>query len=169
MVSPLRPIKPTEPQDQTADIKDASTQKNSSNILGQLNLEITLTKRLPSWAQISHLAKVTTKSSEVVNVNERTLTDDAFQPKLYTVRIEKGNFQAPCYLESTDWRYAYRLIFDKSPYPSRSQWTEPERGPDDSQFWDHIEFVGRSTPGLEKQGRAMNGPALEGWGSCIVS
>jgi hypothetical protein len=106
-------------------------------------------------------------------LNELGLTDDAFRPKSYTIRIEKGNFTEPCHVgyssSYTPPRFALRLLFDKSPYPPRSEWRKPEGGPDSGQFWDHIEFVGRISPELEKQGRAMNDLPLAGWHSCAVS
>ncbi|KAI1213100.1 uncharacterized protein F4807DRAFT_457185 [Annulohypoxylon truncatum] len=131
-------------------------------LLGQLDLEITLTKRLPKLAETSVLAQGT-------GINERSLTDDAFQPRLFTVRIEKGNFVVPASTVSSDWRYELRLLFDKSPYPPRSQWKNPEHGPDDSQFWDIVEFVSRHVPDLEKQGKPMNLTSSEGWNGCVVS
>jgi hypothetical protein len=101
------------------------------------------------------------------------LTDDAFQPKSYSIRIEKGNFTEPSFVGSESPsrpRYALRLLFDKSPYPPREEWREPEGGPDSGKFWGHKEFVGRDAPELEKLGRATNDPApAGGWNSCAVS
>jgi hypothetical protein len=100
-------------------------------------------------------------------------TDDAFRPKSYSVRIEKGNFIEPCYIGSSGPpeatavslyrpRYALRLVFDKLPYPHDvSGGSRREAG---GQFWDHKEFVGRSSPELKTRGRAMNDLALAGWG-----
>ncbi|KAF3066461.1 hypothetical protein GL218_09007 [Daldinia childiae] len=133
--------------------------------LGQLNLEITLTKRLPETVKHSILSKSTM-------VNEKSLTDEAFYPKLYTVRIEKGNFVEPCYIgypSSDKPRFALRLLFDKSPYPPRSGWKRPEEGPDGGQFWDHVEFVGRISPELVKKGAVMNNISTGWWGGCVVS
>lgn len=126
--------------------------------MGQLDLEITLLKRVPQEAQAWPL---------VFN----DLEDTAFRPKSYSVSIEKGHFVRPCAVgtESPE-RYALRLLFDKSPYPPREEWTRPEGGPDSAQFWRVTEFVGREAPELEKLGRAMNDPAPpSGWDSCKVS
>ncbi|KAI1409889.1 hypothetical protein F5Y13DRAFT_169166 [Hypoxylon sp. FL1857] len=140
--------------------------RTSPQLLGELNLEITLTKQLPQWVQSSILSRSTL-------VNEYSLTDEAFRPKSYTIRIEKGNFMVPCcvgYVSSSKTpRYGLRMLFDKSPYPPRSQWREPEQGPDDCQFWDHIEFVSRPAPDLERQGQAMNDTYPRGWSECVVS
>lgn len=135
------------------------------HFMGQLNLEITLTKRLapglPSW-----LAK---------GVNDYRLFDDAFRTKRFTARIERGNFKEPSWAgfgdeyESLMPRYALRLLFDKSPYPPRDEWKKPEEGPDGNDFWDHVEFVGRSSPELKKEERAMNDVNAAGWARCVMS
>ncbi|KAH0556557.1 hypothetical protein GP486_005584 [Trichoglossum hirsutum] len=143
----------------------SATQNKGPHLLGQLNLEITLAKRLPRRVQNSDLSKSTM-------INELSLTDDAFRPKSYTVGIEKGNFIEPCYVgysSSGRPRFALRLVFNESPYPPRPEWRNPERGVDEGQFWDHKEFVGRSSPELEKQGRAMNDLPPAGWNPCVVS
>jgi len=135
-------------------------------LLGQLNLAITLIKRLPRQLDSQPGAR------DYV-LNERGLTDEAFQLKKYTISIEKGNFIEPCYIGSSASkldrsRYELRLLFDRSPYPPRSEWIRPEGGPDSNQFWNIIEFVGRESSEL-KRGRAMNDNAGEGWSSCTVS
>jgi len=137
----VEPLDHVEPRGQIAEIASATWNK-SPHLLGQLNLEITLTNRLPRRAQTSNLSKSTI-------INELGLKDDAFRPKSYTIRIEKGNFIEPCHIGSSSShrpRFALRLVFDKSPYPPRSEWRRPEGGPDGGQFWDHKEFVGRSSP-----------------------
>ncbi|KAL9087744.1 MAG: hypothetical protein Q9165_006511 [Trypethelium subeluteriae] len=59
------------------------TQSKTPRLLGQLDLEITLTKRLPpKWA--------TSILSQSSLVNEHSLEDDAFRPKLFVVRIEQA-------------------------------------------------------------------------------
>jgi hypothetical protein len=105
-------------------------------------------------------------------VNEGSLTDDAFRPKSFNVRIEQGNFATPAGIgsefsrlyPSPDLRWAMRLIFDPSPYPPESEWKN-SRG---NHFWDFKEFVGRLSDELEKQGRAMNDPSTPG-NTCTVS
>ncbi|KAI0107991.1 hypothetical protein F4776DRAFT_644322 [Hypoxylon sp. NC0597] len=145
--------------------KSAIANKTGPQLLGKLTLEITLTKRLPQWVQSSNLSKSTM-------VNEYSLTGDAYRPKTFTVRMEKGNFMVPCFIGysgSDKPRFALRLLFDKSPYSPRSEWKEPERGADGGQFWDHVEFVGRPSRDLEMQGRAMNDISSRGWNECVVS
>ncbi|KAI9770644.1 MAG: hypothetical protein M1839_003093 [Geoglossum umbratile] len=160
----IEPLDRVESPGQIVEIASA-TRNKSPRLLGQLNLEITLAKRLPRRVQSSNLSKSTI-------INELGLIDDAFRPKSYTIRIEKGNFTEPCYIRFSSShrpRFALRLVFDESPYPPRSEWREPEGGPDGGQFWDHKEFVGRSSPELEKQGRAMNDLPPAGWNTCAVS
>ncbi|KAI1496189.1 hypothetical protein F5X99DRAFT_83935 [Biscogniauxia marginata] len=145
----------------------SATQNRSPQLLGQLDLEITLAKRLSQRVESFIMTKNTV-------INELSLTDDAFRPKSYTVRIEKGNFIEPCYIgcpssSSEKPRFALRLLFDKSPYPPRSEWRKPEGGPDGGRFWDHVEFVSRTSPDLAKQGRAMNDVSSGGWNGCVVS
>ncbi|KAI0551594.1 hypothetical protein F4679DRAFT_538470 [Xylaria curta] len=135
---------------------------NEPRLLGELELEITLTKRLPEWVPPQAL-------KDYAKLNENNLHDDAFEPKLFKVRMEKGHFMEPAYLSSRGaTRYSLRLMFDKSPYPVRSEWRQPEGGPDSNEFWNHKEFVGRKDPDLEKQGRAMNDTSPRRWDECIV-
>lgn len=150
---------------QITQIGTAAKSSKSFHLIGHLCLEITLAKRLPERVRNSLLSKSTM-------INELGLADDAFLPKLYTIRIEKGNFIEPsCVGFSDSWqsRFALRLIFDKSPYPPRSEWKKPEGGPDSGQFWDHVEFVGRTDPELKKRGRAMNDNSSAMWDTCLAS
>jgi hypothetical protein len=143
----------------------SATRRRSPQLLGQLNLEITLTKRLVQDLDPSIMRQNTI-------MNEHSLSDDAFRAKSFTVRIEKGNFTEPSWVGfkgSYRPRYALRLLFDKSPYPPREEWKKPEGGPESNHFWDHVEFVGRRSPELDKKGIAMNDADPAGWGSCVVS
>ena len=136
-------------QDQTK--QDQTTQDHQSpHILGQLNLEITLTKRLPPFARKRH------EKNPLMNAG---LTDDAFQPKSFTVRIEQGNFSTPGRLllndrllketghvsTDIDSTWTKRLVFNKSPYPPESEWKEDWKEdwklPDGENYWDFKEFV----------------------------
>ncbi|KAI1098839.1 hypothetical protein F4804DRAFT_323625 [Jackrogersella minutella] len=163
-----RSIKPPRDPSQNVEISSrvaSAAQHRSPQLLGQLNLKITLSKRLPQRVQSSILSKSTI-------INELSLEDDAFQPKSFTVRIEKGNFIEPCYIgypNSDKPRFALRLLFDRSPYPPRSEWKMPEGGPDGGQFWDHIEFVSRPSPDLSKRGRAMNNVTTGEQNGCAVT
>ncbi|KAJ8121920.1 hypothetical protein O1611_g9976 [Lasiodiplodia mahajangana] len=148
----------------TTAIKHDSSQPER---LGQLDLEITLTRRLAGRAR--RWAEAHPSTAEQMNKN---LTGDAYQPKSYNVRIERGNFIQPCYAgyQNSDMeRYSLRLLFDKSPYPPRSEWRDPQGAPDEGKFWDLVEFVGRAAPDSAKRQRPMNDPSASSWNSCVIS
>lgn len=135
---------------------------NEPQLLGELELEITLSKQLPEWVPPQ-------AQKDYAKLNESRLHNAAFEPKVFKVRMERGHFMEPVYLSSRGaTRYSLRLLFDKSPYPVRSEWRQPEDGPDSNEFWNHIEFVSRKNPDLEKQGRAMNDTSPRRWDECIV-
>ncbi|TVY32468.1 hypothetical protein LSUB1_G008834 [Lachnellula subtilissima] len=140
------------------------THTKPPQLLGQLTLEITLVKQIPQHARAF--------LSQSTILNELGLTDAAFRPKSYTIRIEKGNFVEPCCIRGMSPsmpRFALLLLFDTSPYPPRVEWRAPEGGPDSNCFWEHRKFVGRDAPELRKSGRAMHDFLSEGWKSCVVS
>jgi hypothetical protein len=121
---------------QTIDITDNAPESRST--LAQFNIELTLTKR--------RIPKIGDADMQRYRINESLLTDGAFLPKMYTIKLEKGKF-----LTSFDARdpvkdspmFAVRLVFDKSPYPSREEWKEPVGAPDAMKFWEWTEFCGR--------------------------
>jgi hypothetical protein len=80
-------------------------------LLGQVNLNITLTKRLPPRA----------RSRKYSLANEACLIDDAFEPKSFKLRIEEGDFETRAGSQSK-LLYKKRLVFDPSPYPPISEW-----------------------------------------------
>jgi hypothetical protein len=151
-----------------AEIETTAQNNKGPQLLGQLRLEITLTKRLPQRVESSILSKSTI-------INERSLTDDAFRPKSFTVTLEKGNFIEPCYIgylsaSSDKPRFALQLLFDHSPYPPRCEWKKPEGGPDGGQFFHHKQFVSRLSPDLDKRAKPMNDTSAGGQsGGCVVS
>jgi hypothetical protein len=92
-------------------------------------------------------------------VNEGSLKDEAFLPKNFDIRIERGNFSIPGHLRSNlddgdryDWRYAMRLAFEPSPYPPEEEWEQTFGG----RSWEFREFVGRRDESLDGKGKAMN-------------
>lgn len=142
----------------------ASSWTRAPRLLGQLDIEMTLINQLPKCAEGTAL-------SSRPNLNVETLIDDAFQPKSYTIRIEEGNFIEPCgagYPNLEKQRFARRLLFDKSPYPPRSEWKNPDGGPDGGRFWEIKEFVAKESRDLRKQGRPMNDPSAAGWNRCGI-
>ena len=73
---------------------------------------------------------------EYTYLNEQLLTDAAFLPKKYTVRLEHGRFDDPSWtylVACKKWRpsifgrpykYALHLGFDKAPFPPLEEWNE---------------------------------------------
>ncbi|KZF20975.1 hypothetical protein L228DRAFT_248725 [Xylona heveae TC161] len=128
--------------------------KNTNILLCEFDLDLTLTKRrIPKMGIDLRRARI----------NEDVLKDEAFETKSYTVRLERGAFFS--YWDNLDTsrssyisRYELRLVFDKSPYPPRDEWKEPEGAVDALKFWEWKEFVARTLPEDE--------PAW--WRSCIV-
>lgn len=162
------------PFHRTESLDDALAGTQSSSIigskvpqtLGEVKLEINLLKGLPHHMRDSIPTKHTA-------INELGLTDDAFRPKLYSIRIEKGNFKTPSYIgyEEPFWpRCELRLLFDVSPYPPEHEWRDPSRGASDCPFWAHKEFVARELSDAAKKVGPMNEHfSRSSWNACIVS
>lgn len=77
--------------------------------------------------------------------NERTLKEAAFQPKMYTIRLEEGHFATPFHTianPSTQY-FLLRLLFEPSPYPPQEEWMRPQLCHNE---WEMKEFVGREDP-----------------------
>jgi len=147
----------------------AKNRAGQPQLLGRLDLEITLTKKLARRARAHPWAEMHPENAANMN---GFLADDACRPKSYAVRIERGNFIQPSYIGSQNLdiqRYSLRLLFDRSPYPPRSEWKDSQRGPDDGRFWEHVEFVGRAAPDSARRQIPMNDPSVSSWNSCAVS
>jgi hypothetical protein len=114
-------------------------------------------------------------------------TSSAFEPKHFKISIEQGVFRSPiraggevqallrangfehyprswdrCFIPEDEsptkrWHYAYRLVFDKSPYPPEEDWVQPAhprmRGSDPET---KVEFVTQLLPESEYDKPAMN-------------
>ncbi|PYH94040.1 hypothetical protein BO71DRAFT_399208 [Aspergillus ellipticus CBS 707.79] len=116
------------------------TKSQKPQVLSEFDIELTLTQRRISGCETKNY-----------RINEALLTESAFEPKTYRVRLEKGKFLTQfdsMYAVSTrdSMRFALRLVFDKSPYPLREQWKEPDGAPDALRFWDWTEFCAREVP-----------------------
>ncbi|KAI9651825.1 MAG: hypothetical protein M1829_002138 [Trizodia sp. TS-e1964] len=141
----------------------------SPQLLGHLNVEITLARRLPPGIPEKMRQHGT-------YLTEKVLRDAAFRPKPFCLRMEKGVFMEPGMVGVEGMgaaRYTLRLLFDKSPFPPREEWWKPNSGPDGGpdgiSFWEKREFVARRARELEGRGAAMNDPRAVGWSSCAVS
>lgn len=84
-------------------------------------------------------------------INEKRLTDAAFLPKNYTLKLEKGFFFAPWDAEDPIYmakgrKFEWRITFDHSPFPPEEQWRKARGGPGAFKFWDMKEFVRQRIP-----------------------
>lgn len=162
-----------------------------SGVLWEFKIEMTLTSRIhplykhgDQWGQSTQRAQAHQQqqqqppleagSGEPASVPCRwaPLAPAAFQPKQYSLRLEKGRFIEPFhkfqkkpyplfqpdpYGFAPD-RYAYRLLFDTSPYPPRDEWLV-EHAMEPSvvkaclnycRFWEYREFVWTFIPKSEQ-------------------
>jgi len=134
-------IKSSESLDTVVDLSSFNNLKDT--LISEFDIELTLTTRI-------HPILRKTRNDYTL-LNEQALTDAAFLPKNYTVRLEHGRFDDP----STPWinwnsppfwfrpdKYALRLLFDKSPFPPSEEWNEEVRGiAKQCHFWEIKEFV----------------------------
>jgi len=141
-------------------LQQVITSTNYSPFISQFTLEITLQKR-----RISSLQDARWDKSEL---NEKLLTDAAFLPKTYTLRLEQGRFRTPYELlndgkNTPDWApwFAFRLVFDVSPYPPRHEWkwADEKPVPDVYKFWEWKEFCNRELPKEAEE----TGVVIAGW------
>ncbi|OBT75804.1 hypothetical protein VF21_05581 [Pseudogymnoascus sp. 05NY08] len=148
---------------ETAETK--TTANGKPQLLGKLNLEITLnssvanslTEGVPNWP----------------SPNERYLSKAAFRTRFFTATIEKGNFIPDHWVGhegKIKQRWGLRLLFDKSPYPTREGLKSPDEDPISV---DHLEematFLARRLPDSETRGKAMNDDSFAGYrGSCSL-
>ncbi|KAI5925879.1 hypothetical protein F4810DRAFT_612154 [Camillea tinctor] len=112
-----------------AALSNESKHQDSPAVVAQFILDITLTKR-----------HITSRGPfDNYYINDERLTDEAFGTRQYHVNLEKGNFHSAFDMRMPsvpDWApvFAYRLVFDKSPYPLPSLWKEPDDAPDPEWF-----------------------------------
>ena len=115
----------------------------------QFEIEITLAKSgsMPIWK--SWMKKLKLSHHQI---NEALLVDEAFQPKRYTVKLEKGNFlcgldaMSPNKVDEFTQRFGLRLSFDKSPYPPQQEWKQTKRTPEAMKVWEWKEFYAWRLP-----------------------
>ncbi|ELR06919.1 hypothetical protein GMDG_02289 [Pseudogymnoascus destructans 20631-21] len=149
---------------ETAETK--TTANGKPQLLGKLNLEITLntsvanslTGWLPNWP----------------SPNEHYLSEAAFRTRSFTAAIEKGNFIPNLwvgYEGKFKQRWGLRLLFDKSPYPTREGLKSLDEVPISVDELDEmVTFLARRLPDSETRGKAMNDDSYAGFrGSCSVS
>lgn len=112
---------------------------NKTKVVIEFEIDTQITKRRPAQFRTSREIRRP--------LNEAHLKNEAFLPKRFTVKLEKGNFSSPSHLDKAlDWlpRFDLRLVFDKSPYPAQHEWNGLlTSSPDDIKMWEWKEFCGR--------------------------
>lgn len=108
-------------------IDDSRHSSKSVECLGYLSVEIELTHRLAQRDE--RFGKML---NEITPEHQNPFTDDAFRPKTYTIRLERGAFVLPFIVGSgqsvqNEPKYSLRLVFDQSPYPASREWKRPDR------------------------------------------
>lgn len=81
-------------------------------------------------------------------MNEYHLTDDAFLSKMYTIKLDNGDFlSSALYGYDSSWtpKFALRLSFDRSPYPPREERKKSEGMPDGARMWERTDFCSRQS------------------------
>lgn len=77
---------------------------------------------------------------------ESTLMEEAFEPKTFTVHLEKGVFPTPiCAKDPNSFpytrKYELQLVFDDSPFPPPELWMPEHRYSADSlMVWKWVRF-----------------------------
>lgn len=135
--------------DQAVDMSSIDNTRKDPRLLSQVDIELTLAKR--------RIPRLRNPEMQEWKMNESLLIDDAFLPKTYGIRLEEGNFLTPSDAMSPKEdkytpRFALRLAFDKSPYPPRHEWKEPEGAPDAMRMWEWKDFYGRQSAELKRHG-----------------
>lgn len=136
--------------------------------LWEFRIQITLTSRIhPSYKDGGHWGQDKLPPPQPGDESKwcrwAPLGPEAFRPKQYTVRLEKGRFIEPFhYFQKKPYplfqpnpygypptRYEYRLLFDKSPYPEPDEWQFEKSGEgsvgkaclNSCRLWEYREFV----------------------------
>ncbi|PYH88622.1 hypothetical protein BO71DRAFT_365034 [Aspergillus ellipticus CBS 707.79] len=122
-------------------IVDLDSKARRSEIISELNVEITLTARQPPGYNLAGHT-----------LNEALLTDQAFMPKSYNLKLEQGRFVTQFdtrnKVHSGD-QFALRLAFDPSPFPPGEEWKQPNSILDVMKFWEWTDFASRRLPDKE--------------------
>ncbi|RAK99014.1 uncharacterized protein BO80DRAFT_446846 [Aspergillus ibericus CBS 121593] len=120
----------------------------------EFEIEITYTTRRPSDFYES--------DSKLIKLNEVALTEHAFRAKTSKIRLEHGRFFTQWETQRTGipgWAhpYAWRLVFDSSPYLPREEWTMAwgEAVLDEQRFWERTELCAQGSQ-LPREGGLWN-------------
>ncbi|KAK4969920.1 hypothetical protein LTR66_011601 [Elasticomyces elasticus] len=154
---------PLPKSDQVIETAETKTTRNGKpQLLEKLSLEITLntsvanslTEGLPNWP----------------SPNEHYLSEAAFRTRSFTATIEKGDFIPDRWIGHEGeykQRWGLRLLFDKSPFPTREGLKSPDEVPISVADFDEMAtFLARRLPESETRGKAMNDISYTGFREC---
>lgn len=126
-----------------------------NSLVCHCEIEISLTNRYSSELtpfQEKRLVEVGINKGNAV-VNSFRLSDEAFTRRKFAIRIEQGEFITgeDKKLGLSTWaapNFAYRLIFDSSPYPPQNMWKEDTWGDPlgKLRLWEWNEFYAKREP-----------------------
>lgn len=83
---------------------------------------------------------------EWTKLHDTTLAPEAFHPKKYSIRLEKGTFPVKNNGYGYCHWYTLRLHMDPSPYPPFDEWTQ-KRPADIHKYWEWKDFHGEQIEG----------------------
>jgi hypothetical protein len=136
MIAPLKLTTPPK------DVDD-----ETPRLITELHLEMGLTGEVPPKDKQKFVKNPT--------INKNHLTDEAFRPKFFNVRVEDGYFALPGEVDYPSSRLAHqkdwtkRLVFDNTPFPLESEWQEDAHcfvhNPEGRNYWDIKDFVAYSS------------------------
>ncbi|KXL51596.1 MAG: hypothetical protein FE78DRAFT_26351 [Acidomyces sp. 'richmondensis'] len=144
----------SEPEEPVEPSETAIEEDRKPQVLGRAKLEITLNATLAKSLQAR-------EPSKFAAANERHLSEAAFTPRTFTIIVERGNFMPKPLvgIAEGDFRHRYglRLLFDKSPFPSREGFKTPDKSPVSGFKFDEMDmFVASRLPQSETREKAMN-------------
>ncbi|KAH8663383.1 hypothetical protein BGZ60DRAFT_411197 [Tricladium varicosporioides] len=130
-----------------------ATTTDTTQLQCQFVIEITLQKQ--GVGSPSGTAQTDPAYTFLPHLQTTHLNDEAFLPKIFTIRLEKGRFATQCdrlyggktwyganRLDPWATWFSFKLVFDPSPYPPRKEWKDFQAGsfPEGTHFWEWNEF-----------------------------
>jgi len=105
---------------------------NGRENIPAVGLKLTLTKRRMPWYG--------NMPTDGWQLHDKNLTQDAFNPKIYTLKFEQGTFPVIANITSglCHW-YSLHLKFDPSPYPPLDEWAM-KRPAEGHKYWERKDF-----------------------------
>ncbi|PYH49896.1 uncharacterized protein BP01DRAFT_8864 [Aspergillus saccharolyticus JOP 1030-1] len=111
----------------------------------RLNPDEQCFERIRDW---SHIVQEPNPGSYIPpgrHINEALLTEKAFEPKAFTLRLERGSFltqhdRTGDIYGDDHLEMGLRLTFDRSPYPQPDEWREMTSSLQAHKMWEWNEF-----------------------------